>query len=114
MSTLKQIGNKLFKEDLASQKVELALMDDVKKEGLLFEKKAVELYEGLLEFSADKKKLQTEYNALLKLEQSYTTIRKEFDSKLKDLGLPKVNINELEDTEQIGKDVYGLYNTLIK
>ena len=31
MSTLREIGNKLFKEDLASQKVELALMDDINK-----------------------------------------------------------------------------------
>ena len=30
MSTLKEIGNKLFKEDLASQKVELALLDTLK------------------------------------------------------------------------------------
>lgn len=31
MSTLKEIGNKLFKEELASNKVELTLVDDIQK-----------------------------------------------------------------------------------
>jgi hypothetical protein len=32
MSTLREIGNKLFKEEFASQKVELALIDDLRKQ----------------------------------------------------------------------------------
>lgn len=32
MSTLREIGNKLFKEELASQKVELATIDEIKLE----------------------------------------------------------------------------------
>jgi hypothetical protein len=31
MSTLKEIGNKLFKEDLSSNKIELASLNDLKK-----------------------------------------------------------------------------------
>ena len=31
MSTLREIGNKLFKEELSSQKVELGLVDDIVK-----------------------------------------------------------------------------------
>ena len=37
MSTLKQIGNKLFKEDLSSHKLDLSLTDDIKKTAQKYE-----------------------------------------------------------------------------
>ena len=47
MSTLKSVGNKLFKTDLATQKVELAINDDVQKaynDAIAARKKSLDVY----------------------------------------------------------------------
>ena len=99
---------------LASQKVNLTLMDNLVKLGLTFEKQAVELHNNLLLHMAAKAKLENQHSALLKAQQIYLTEKSKLEQKAKELGIVLQLARELEDTDQVGKDVYGLYKAIIK
>lgn len=95
MSELKTIGNKLFKTELGSQKVELALVDDIKKmyaplggEFLSLESDLFEVKKRMLDF---KKEFE---QASSKIEQA--------NKMAKDLGATEV-LNMLNDFENATK-----------
>ena len=99
---------------LASQNVELALIDDLIKLGMIFETQAVELHNNLLLHMAAKAKLENQHSALLKVQQTYLTEKSKLEQKAKELGIVLQLPKQLQDTDQVGKDVYGLYKSIIK
>ena len=71
MSTLKEIGNKLFKEDLASNKIELGSIQDLEKRIEIFaseNKQVVDLIKSLdsvkSKFKSLDKKIASDFTAL--------------------------------------------------
>tara|TARA_R110002126_G_scaffold130830_1_gene274431 strand:+ start:672 stop:1034 length:363 start_codon:yes stop_codon:yes gene_type:complete len=101
---------------LAKQNVNLSLtlIDNLKKLGLTFESQAVELHNDLLLYMGAKAKLEKKHDALLKVQQTYLTEKINLEQKAKELGFGLQLPKELQDTDQIGKDVYGLYKAIIK
>ena len=88
MSTLKTVGNKLFKTELATQKVELALNDDVQKafnDAIAARKKSLDVY------TAAKKAVDealAEMKNLKAINENALPIFAKFDALIKELGIP--------------------------
>lgn len=103
MSTLKSVGNKLFKTELESHKVDLALIDDVRNQIDSTFKFGTEL-ETLYNVELDnvKKKILKEYNSLLnaipKADKAYQDLKR----KSLELGL------------EFPKNLESLYMEMIK
>ena len=103
MSELKTIGNKLFKTELGSQKIELALVDDVRNlidNTFKFGTELEVLYN--VELDNVKKRILKEYNSLLneipKADKAYQDLKR----KSLDLGL------------EFPKNLESLYMEMIK
>lgn len=111
MSTLREIGNKLFKEDLSSQKVELALMDDIK--ALIGKYKPLDeaakgaankAKNGLIAYSDNiRAAYQNAKNAVDMID--------ELDKKTKDLGLADAGLGGYKKELQVK---VSEYNSLFK
>lgn len=103
MSTLKSVGEKLFKTELATQKIELALIDDVRNQIDSTFKFGTEL-ETLYNVELDnvKKKILKQYNSLLneipKADKAYQDLKR----KSLELGL------------EFPKNLESLYMEMIK
>ena len=84
MSTLKEIGNKLFKEDLSSQQVYLSLADDIRKsENSL--KTALLSYGDLKDkFEVSKKNFKTEADKAYDVAIKYNSMANELGLKAMD------------------------------
>jgi len=87
MSTLKSVGNKLFKTELANHKIELALVDDIKSE--------IQKYKGLKD-NVDKAKNKAKdtiisYSDNIRVAyqnaQNAVDMINELEKKAKELGL---------------------------
>ena len=88
MSTLKEIGNKLFKEDLSSNKIELSIVDDIQKAYNLANKELSNAQNASKGALAAIDNVFTAYRqnaiAAKQVVDLYTTI----EAQAKDLGLP--------------------------
>jgi hypothetical protein len=88
MSNLKSIGNKLFKTELASHNVELAINDDVQrayKDAIDARKKSLDVY------TAAKKAVDeaiAEMKNLKAINENALPIFAKFDALIKELGIP--------------------------
>ena len=88
MSTLKSVGNKLFKTELANHKVELAINDDVQKAfnaAIAARKKSLDVY------MTAKKAVDgalAEMKNLKAINENALPIFAKFDSLIKELGIP--------------------------
>jgi hypothetical protein len=111
MSTLREIGNKLFKEELSTQKVELALMDEVK--ALIGKYKPLDdaakgaankAKNGLIAYSDN-------IRAALQNAKNAVDLINELDKKTKDLGLADAGLGGYKKELQ-GK--VNEYNALFK
>ena len=95
MSELKTIGNKLFKTELGSQRVELALVDDIKKMYAPLGGKFLSLESDLFEVKKRMLDLKKDFEqASTKIEQA--------NKMAKDLGATEV-LNMLNDFENATK-----------
>jgi hypothetical protein len=100
MSTLKEIGNKLFKEDLASQKVELGLVQDITKDldtvaaSLNSIRPALIKIEDLL--IKNFKTVELANLAILKVQEAAKEIGA--DTFIKELDKPKTMVKEYNNT----------------
>lgn len=96
MSTLKEIGNKLFKEDLASQKVKLTIKDDTLKLISDYENTSKNLDSKILAFYDNVFKAKSSFESI---KDSYIT----FVKNEKELSLTKQKTIELG--KELGIDV---------
>jgi CHASE3 domain sensor protein len=100
MNTTKSVYNKLFKEEateLASQKVELASLDMVKRmadEGLTIYKKGVEYAKEMEAFTKKSRVLNADANALA---DAIEKELKEFEAQAKQLGLDVTKLPEFKN-----------------
>jgi phage host-nuclease inhibitor protein Gam len=105
MSTLKEIGNKLFKEDLSNQKVELAL-----KQVSDFQKEADSLYSEMVSKGEQYKKEY--YSKTSLLEKPFNQLRSElynnsqdFLTKTKELGIDGKSSTPYKQMEKLIQDM---------
>jgi len=106
MSTLKSVGNKLFKTELSNQKVELALTDDFDK---LFNKGNDDnetIGKSLIDNLA---KAEANYKQNIQVLQNAKKISEDLVSKAKDLGidLPPATLNRIKSVDLIIKETQG-------
>ena len=106
MSTLKSVGNKLFKTELSNQKLELALTDDFKK---LFEKANnddLNIGKSLIDSLS---KAEANYKKNIQSLQNAKKIGDELISKAKDLGidLPPATLNKIKSVDVMIKETQG-------
>ena len=88
MSTLKSVGNKLFKTELASHNVELAINDDVQKaynDAIAARKKSLDVYMAAKKAVDD---ALVEMKNLRGINESALPIFAKFDALIKELGIP--------------------------
>jgi hypothetical protein len=109
MSELKTIGNKLFKTELSSQKIELGVLQDLQS---LFEKAANMIKEA----NTEKQKLKTMYSrALIILDhnipaQADAAIKKAIDLDAMDVADKFKKIKS--DSQKLTSDYNKIYNSL--
>lgn len=88
MSTLKEVGNKLFKTELANHKVDLAINDDVQKaynNAIAARKKSLDVYMSAKKAIDD---ALVEMKNLRGINESALPIFAKFDALIKELGIP--------------------------
>jgi hypothetical protein len=99
MSTLKSVGNKLFKTELATHNVELALVDDFKTELGKHEIALASYQDVIKEFdsivSKDKTISNTLLNSLNDANSKYNVIYNEYITNLKKAESLKLDIENL-------------------
>jgi len=103
MSTLKNVANKLFKTELESQKIELALTDDFDK---LFNKGNDDneiIGKSLIDSLS---KAEANYKQNIQVLQNAKNISDDLISKAKDLGidLPPATLNRIKSIDLILKE----------
>ena len=106
MSTLKEIGNKLFKEDLSSNKIDLGSLQDL---DVLFNKANNDdeaIGQALISSLG---KAEASYKQNLQALQNAKNSSKELISKAKDLGidLPPATLNKIETIDGMIKETQG-------
>ena len=106
MSTLKSVGNKLFKTELANHKVDLALTDDFEK---LFNKGNNDdeiIGKSLIDNLA---KAEANYKQNIQVLQNAKKISEDLVSKAKDLGidLPPATLNKIKSVDFMIKETQG-------
>lgn len=112
MSEQKTVFNKLFKADLASQKVELASVKELQKSisdinsGIgAVEKIGNQLANELGQAQKTKNALGDAVKSILSYGQFTKTQIDEFNSKAKDLGVDVSNVKEVKELEQLQKTI---------
>jgi hypothetical protein len=106
MSTLREIGNKLFKEDLSSNKIDLGSLQDL---DVLFNKANNDdeaIGQALISSLG---KAEASYKQNLQALQNAKNSSKELISKAKDLGidLPPATLNKIETIDGMIKETQG-------
>lgn len=106
MSTLKNVGNKLFKTELGNQKVELALIDDLNK---LFDKANNDdaiIGKSLIDSLS---KAEAKYKQNIQVLQDAKKNSYDLVSKAKDLGidLPPATLNRIKSVDVMIKETQG-------
>jgi hypothetical protein len=110
MSTLKEIGNKLFKEDLSNQKVELASIKDINLQVKKLQSLESNLLKEAEKYMAILTSLEKQYQVangarnLANNEASNSlSIIQDFKNKAKELGLDASNVKEVQDLDSMIK-----------
>ncbi len=106
MGTLKSIGNKLFKTELANHKVDLALTDDFDK---LFNKGNDDNENIGKTLINSLSKAEDNYKQNIQVLQNAKNISEDLVSKAKDLGieLPPVVLNKIKSVDFMIKETQG-------
>lgn len=128
MSTLKSVGNKLFKTELATQKVELGLADEFKmtisalKSELSIQEqvygKTIKISSDLSLLLKDKKEREKTNDSVLKAAEGKFDIATELISKAKkaatELGLNVNDIPSYDELLKLGNELFDSINKLEK
>lgn len=103
MSTLKEIGNKLFKEELASNKIELGSLQDLET---LFSKANNDDEAIGQSLISSLGKAEAGYKQNMQLLEKGKNVSKELIAKAKDLGieLPPAAINKIDTIDGMIKE----------
>ena len=116
MNTQKEVFNKLFKEDkteLATQKVELALVDDAKKiKGEYASIDEDSYFSFVVKAEVEGEKVINDYKQLLKKVESITP---KLESAINELGINRNNFQVLDDLDSVKsqlKERISIYMTL--
>ena len=101
MSTLKNVGNKIFKTELESQKVELSLLDDLKK--LINESKAdyKEFNDSFNKMNDFRRLVLAEGEKYVSSSEKLIDIYQKMGTQAKELGLDFSNTNEAKEVRNI-------------
>jgi len=103
MSEIKRVMNSLFKTELATQKVELGLLDDIKSDFNFVDKDFGAIYDGFYnDIESAKNKQSLIKNDLPKLDVIEKNIIQAIQ-KLKDLGLDSQNAELSKISDKIKK-----------
>ena len=112
MSELKTIGNKLFKTELGSQKIELASLKELQKSisdikgGISeVEKRGNQLANELGQAQRTKNALGDSVKSILSYGQFTKSQIDDFKNKPKDLGVDVSNVKELKELEDLQKTI---------
>ena len=112
MSELKTIGNKLFKTELASQRVELASLKELQKSisdikgGISeVEKRGNQLANELGQAQKTKNALGDSIKSILSYGQFTKQQIDDFKAKAKDLGVDVSSVKELKELEDLQKSI---------
>ena len=108
MSTLKSVGNKLFKTELATHEVELGLVDDIKKQSDLVNKQIGFLNTDIIDVKKSLsliEKIKSDFNSVDKLGNDLLNSVISFEKKAMDLGIdvPNEIINSGNTARQLLK-----------
>jgi len=102
MNTQKEVFNKLFKEDkieLATQKIELALVDDAKKiRGEYASIDEDSYFSFVVKAEVEGEKVINDYKQLLKKVESITP---KLESAINELGINRNNFQVLDDLDSV-------------
>ena len=102
MNTQKEVFNKLFKEDkieLATQKIELALVDDAKKiRGEYASIDENSYFSFVVKAEVEGEKVINDYKQLLKKVESITP---KLESAINELGINRNNFQVLDDLDSV-------------
>lgn len=112
MSELKTIGNKLFKTELGSHKVDLASLKELQKSisdikgGISeVEKRGNQLANELGQAQKTKNALGDSVKSILSYGQFTKSQIDDFKTKAKDLGVDVSNVKELKEIEDLQKSI---------
>jgi hypothetical protein len=100
MSELKTIGNKLFKTELGSQRVELALADDLKAGTTFLQAATDAVKKSITNYETSYKAMQTESNGAKSVLKTQMKLINNIEAKAKELG---INPNTIPNYNEINK-----------
>ena len=111
MSTLKNVGNKLFKTELSNHKVELGIMQDVQKSMNTHKQKRKSLddstgswYDDLFKIRDKFSKIEADYRDYKSSLSDLEKFIKELENMAKELGIPPNSFDDYNEAK-------GLINT---
>jgi hypothetical protein len=105
MSTLKSVGNKLFKTDLATQKVNLSLVDDAKKLSDEYYTKTDTLNSNIKGLSAEAKAIFDKIEYIENVASKMPKVADGINKMAKDLGIGIENVPEYNSLNLAIKEV---------
>lgn len=122
MSELKRVMNTLFKTELATQKIELGLIDDVRKKISLIEDLSQKMDVNLKKHQANKKLYDESLKSMTDSKTQYynntkdiVSLRSKIVDSAKELGIDVKNIKEydmLSDSIKIGNKITDVIEEL--
>ena len=115
MTTEKLVNNALFgKTELKSTKVELALVDDLRKQAELTKSKSNSLYESITESKKWAEKSKENYATLIKQHVEFLAVVKKIETMSKDLGVPIPFQEDINGTNSFVKSQLDYFKKEIK
>jgi hypothetical protein len=110
-----KIGNKLFdKVELSSQKVELALIDDLRKSAELTKSKSNSLYDSINESKKWAERSKENYANLIKQHVDFLAVVKKIEAMAKDLGIAIPFADDIAGTNSLVKSQLDYFKKEIK
>ena len=97
---LKKIGNKLFKTELGSHKVELALADDLKAGTTFLQAATDAVKKSITNYETSYKAMQTQSNGAKSVLNTQMKLINNIEAKAKELG---INPNTIPNYNEINK-----------
>lgn len=115
MTTEKLVMKSLFgKTKLASEKIELALVDDLKKNAQLASARSNDLYESIKESKKWAEKSKENYATLIKQHVEFLAVVKKIETMSKDLGVPVPFQEDIDGTNKFVRSQLDYFKKEIK
>ena len=115
MTTEKLVINSLFgKTELATQKVELALVDELKTSAAVTERKSIDLSNSIDESKKWAERSKENYASLIKQHVDFLALVKKIEAMSKDLGIPIPFENDIKSTNSLVQQQLDYFKKTIK